>query len=174
MSRLHDTGHPEARDIYSNEIKKRDELYNKFLNNKRARQDFQKGTWNEFFGFGISSKKLQALENQMSRWIEFPTDSEYSTGFVDSQLYKAWGVIMGLFESFGTDHITGESIPNAAFDKSDKSAIFIPHHMDRNNKMSKVISNTKLNIKTQRIKGLYITCGMMCLPASLFRRSWTH
>ena len=91
MSRLQDAGHPEAKDIYIIEIKKREEMYSNFLSKKRARQYTQKGMWNEFFDFGISSKKLQALEFQTSSWIEFPTDAEkmIPRSILEITIYKA-------------------------------------------------------------------------------------
>lgn len=64
-------------------------------------------------------------------------DPRYTNAFYNmDSMYKAWLVIMQLFEGFGTDPISGENIPNAAFDKGDPSAVLSNHHMMRNNKMS--------------------------------------
>ena len=67
-------------------------------------------------------------------------DPRYTSSFFDGDsLYKAWLIVMGLLELFGTDPMTGEPIPNAAFDKGDKSAAFADHHMERDNKMSNAL-----------------------------------
>lgn len=100
-------------------------------------------------------KASKALEKAQEAWLRTDRGAKswfdglfepcsyapiYTKPFSDSDsLYKAWLVVMELFESFGTDHMTGESIPNAAFDKNDKSAVFAPHHMERGNKMSNAL-----------------------------------
>lgn len=77
-------------------------------------------------------------------WFDniFEPDSEliYSKGFSNmDSLYKAWLVIMGDLELFGTDPMTGEPIPDAAFDNNDKSTELANHHMESGNTMSNAL-----------------------------------
>lgn len=84
----------------------------------------------------VKTKTLSWFDNLFE-----PSNSEsgYSRGFEYSELYKAWLVVMGLFELFGTDPMTGESIPNAAFDNNDKLTEFADHHMESANTMSNAL-----------------------------------
>ena len=64
-----------------------------------------------------------------------PRDPRYSYGFTNSPIYKAWIVCMGIFELFGTDPMTGHSIPDTVFNV-DEAGRYAPHHIDRDNKAS--------------------------------------
>ncbi len=107
------------------------EAKNKLIELQAAKQEAQE-TW-------LKSEK------GVKTWFDglfepYSGDPRYTRAFRDSDsLYKAWLTIMEIFEGFGTDYMTGESIPNAAFDKSDGSAISADHHMVRSNKMSNAL-----------------------------------
>lgn len=62
-------------------------------------------------------------------------DPRYSSGFKSSELYKAWLVCMNFFELFGTEPMTGYSIPDGAFNV-DEEGTFASHHLNRANKAS--------------------------------------
>jgi hypothetical protein len=65
----------------------------------------------------------------------------YSKGFSSSNSYKSWLIIMKIFNLFGTDIMTGFSIPNEAFDSKDRSNLFAPHHINPDNKISIKLSD---------------------------------
>lgn len=92
----------------------------------------------------LDKAKKAWAKGKVSSWFDNifePYSGEiYSKGFKNSEgLYKSWLVVMGLFELFGTDPMTGESIPNAAFDNNDKTTEFADHHMESSNKMSNAL-----------------------------------
>lgn len=78
MGKLHDAGHPEARRIYEEEIKKRNEENLNIFEEKIGRKVTQEGNWTDFFDYEFPEQKFKALESQISSGIqmEFPYDAE--------------------------------------------------------------------------------------------------
>ena len=92
----------------------------------------------------LSKAKEAWTKNKAISWFdnlfEPSSDFIYSKGFASGEgLYKSWLNIMGLFELFGTDPMSGEAIPNSAFDKNDEDAEQANHHMESGNKMSNAL-----------------------------------
>jgi hypothetical protein len=59
----------------------------------------------------------------------------YAYGWDKDPLYRAWAVCMGIFDVFGTDLISGDSISQAAFDV-DEILRYSLHHLDTSLTMS--------------------------------------
>ncbi|KKL16024.1 hypothetical protein LCGC14_2499730, partial [marine sediment metagenome] len=59
------------------------------------------------------------------------TRKGYAYGFAEDPLYRGWAVSMDLFDLFGTEPISGISIPDAAFDVNDPLTYNL-HHPSKN------------------------------------------
>jgi hypothetical protein len=78
MGKLHDAGHPEAKSIYAEEIKKRNEENLRIIKEKIKMKVTQEGNWTDFFDFELPEQKFKALEPKISSGfqMEFPYDAE--------------------------------------------------------------------------------------------------
>lgn len=69
----------------------------------------------------------------------------YSYAFGQDPLYRGFAVTMDILGYFGTDFISGISIPDAAFDYSDNNFIYALHHSSKN-KMSIALNDQILTM----------------------------
>ncbi|MFX1345425.1 MAG: hypothetical protein ACFFAI_09985 [Promethearchaeota archaeon] len=70
MGKLHDVGHPEAKTIFENEFKRRNEEKTKNSKERGKRRVTQKGDWEELFDYEFPEQKFKALESRISSGIQ--------------------------------------------------------------------------------------------------------